>query len=118
MAEYPLMKYWEAPDGTTYEICDDTLRKLYESGLIGKPGEDGVGIAAITLKTAAETGNTYTVLLTDGNSYDFTAPAGPEGPRGERGETGGQGPLPIAAALMRRIPRSHGDCSDSAVLFW
>lgn len=65
------------------------INALYNGG--GVPGEDGVGIASITLKSQVDSGNVYTVALTDGNSYEIVAPAGPQGPQGEKGETGSQG---------------------------
>lgn len=62
-------------------------------------GKDGTGIESITYKGEDESGgNMYTVLLTDGTSYDITAPKGakgdkgPQGPKGDTGETGPQGP--------------------------
>lgn len=54
-------------------------------------GADGVGIADIRLKSEAATGNTYTIVLTDGNSYDFVSPAGPAGKDGTNGTNGTNG---------------------------
>ena len=169
MADYPLMKYWQAPDGTVYEVCDKEARRLAEEGgggdavdeaaieeavaealeqakasgefdgadgkdgvsptisvsaisgghrltikdatgtktvdlLDGKDGEDGsdgspgaagekgadgVGIKNIVFKQNTTAGNVYTINLTDGSSYDFTAPAGPKGADGSGGTGGG-----------------------------
>lgn len=80
----------------------------------GSGGKDGTGIESITYKGEdASGGNMYTVLLTDGTSYDITAPKGAAGADGvtphigdngnwylgttdtgkpSRGETGPQGP--------------------------
>ena len=80
----------------------------------GSGGKDGTGIESITYKGEDESGgNMYTVLLTDGTSYDITAPKGAAGADGitphigdngnwylgttdtgkpSRGETGLQGP--------------------------
>lgn len=81
----------------------------------GSGGKDGTGIESITYKGEDESGgNMYTVLLTDGTSYDITAPKGAAGAAGvtphigdngnwylgttdtgkpSRGETGLQGPV-------------------------
>ena len=32
MAEKPFMKYWKAPDGTVYEICDEEARRMASEG--------------------------------------------------------------------------------------
>lgn len=45
-------------------------------------GNNGVGIADIQLKSSDETGNTYTIILDNGETYDFVAPAGPVGEGG------------------------------------
>lgn len=49
----------------------------------GSGGKDGTGIESITYKGEDESGgNVYTVLLTDGTSYDITAPKGADGADG------------------------------------
>lgn len=49
----------------------------------GSGGKDGTGIESITYKGVDESGgNMYTVLLTDGTSYDITAPKGAAGADG------------------------------------
>lgn len=49
----------------------------------GSGGKDGTGIESITYKGEDESGgNMYTVLLTDGTSYDITAPKGAAGAAG------------------------------------
>ena len=59
----------------------------------GSGGKDGTGIESITYKGEDESGgNVYTVLLTDGTSYDITAPKGAKGDKGDTGATGPQGP--------------------------
>lgn len=57
----------------------------------GGTGEAGTGIESISFKAAQETGNVYTIHLTDGTDYDFTAPMGPAGADGQTGETGATG---------------------------
>lgn len=55
-------------------------------------GKDGTGIASITYKGEDEDGgNVYTVLLTDGTSYEITAPKGSTGAKGDKGDTGSPG---------------------------
>ena len=55
-------------------------------------GKDGTGIASITYKGEDEFGgNMYTVLLTDGTSYDITAPKGAKGDPGPKGDKGADG---------------------------
>lgn len=51
-------------------------------------GEDGVGIESISFKEQLTAGNVYTITLTNGQTYEFTAPVGPQGIRGVPGETG------------------------------
>ncbi len=58
----------------------------------GGSGKDGTGIASITYKGEDEDGgNVYTVLLTDGTSYEITAPKGAKGDKGDKGDTGSPG---------------------------
>ena len=91
------------------------INEAAKSGGDGSGGKDGTGIESITYKGEDESGgNMYTVLLTDGTSYDITAPKGAAGADGitphigdngnwylgytdtgkpSRGETGLQGPV-------------------------
>lgn len=58
----------------------------------GSGGKDGTGIESITYKGEDESGgNMYTVLLTDGTSYDITAPKGAKGDKGDAGDKGDPG---------------------------
>lgn len=87
------------------------INEAAKSGGGGSGGKDGTGIESITYKGEDEYGgNMYTVLLTDGTSYDITAPKGAKGDKGdaftysdftaeqlaalkgEKGDTGAQGP--------------------------
>lgn len=55
-------------------------------------GQSGAGIASITYKgTDANGGNIYTISLTNGSSYDFTAPKGSSGAKGDKGDKGDTG---------------------------
>lgn len=50
------------------------------SGADGKDGKDGVGIASVKyVGVDAQGGNNYKINLTDGTSYNFTAPKGKDG---------------------------------------
>lgn len=55
------------------------------AGPAGPAGADGVGIMNVLFKSASGSGNTYTIQLTDGRTYDFVAPAGPAGSGGGTG---------------------------------
>jgi len=72
-----------------------------EQGIPGS-GVDGVGISNIALKESTAAGNTYTITLSNGQTYDFTAPVGPVGPQsttpGPQGPSGVDGFSPIATA--------------------
>ena len=62
------------------------------TGATGASGNDGVGISTITFKeTDASGNNVYTITLTNGNTYDFTANRGPQGAQGATGATGATG---------------------------
>lgn len=69
----------------TQSVGIDSNGKLYtEPGGGGGGGADGVGIVSITYaRTDASGGNVYTVLLSDGTSYEITAPKGAAGSDGE-----------------------------------
>ena len=59
------------------------INEAAKSGGDGSGGKDGTGIESITYKGEDESGgNMYTVLLTDGTSYDITAPKGAAGAAG------------------------------------
>lgn len=59
------------------------INEAAKSGGGGSGGKDGTGIESITYKGKDEAGgNMYTVLLTDGTSYDITAPKGADGAAG------------------------------------
>ena len=61
------------------------------SGAQGIQGPQGVGISNITLKESTASGNIYTIAMTDGSSYEITAPIGPQGVQGLQGGPGPQG---------------------------
>lgn len=71
-----------------YTITFDGLKG--EQGVPGS-GQSGVGITSITFKESTAAGNTYTILLDNGQTYDFTAPIGPQGVQGNPGIQGNPG---------------------------
>lgn len=51
-----------------------------DPGTNGKNGTDGVGIKTVTFKgTDSKGGNVYIITLTNGSTYEFTAPKGSDG---------------------------------------
>lgn len=92
-------------------------------------GKDGTGIASITYKGKDEDGgNVYTVLLTDGTSYEITAPKGAKGDKGDTGATGPQGPdgapgkdgagMDITGATVGQIAKITAVDSDGKPTAW
>lgn len=68
------------------------INEAAKSGGGSGGGKDGTGIESITYKGEDEDGgNVYTVLLTDGTSYDITAPKGATGADGKNGANGKDG---------------------------
>lgn len=68
------------------------INEAAKSGGGSGGGKDGTGIESITYKGEDEYGgNMYTVLLTDGTSYDITAPKGAKGDKGDPGAPGKNG---------------------------
>ena len=93
-AEQILAKIGDLSDLTTEDKTNlvAAINEAAKSGGSGG-GKDGTGIESITYKGEDEAGgNVYTVLLTDGTSYDITAPKGDKGDKGDKGATGPQGP--------------------------
>ena len=65
------------------------INEAAKSGGSGSGGAASTGIESITYKGEDESGgNMYTVLLTDGTSYDITAPKGAKGDKGDPGVPG------------------------------
>ena len=59
--------------------------------IVGAKGDTGASIQNIVFKESNDTGNVYTIHLSDGTSYDFTAPAGKDGSNGSNGKDGTDG---------------------------
>lgn len=66
MSEYPLMKQWQAPDGTIYEVCDETARELAGSG--------GGGVSFTTDNTLKLANGVLGVNTADTAEQDNTLP--------------------------------------------
>lgn len=93
------------PSGTGYPLmqaCDiqvdedgNTLADYIESGIAdgedGKDGADGVGISKIEKTNTNGNTDTYTITLTNGNSYNFTVTNGVDGKDGVDGANGADG---------------------------
>lgn len=94
-AEQILAKIGDLANLTTEDKTNlvAAINEAAKSGGGSGGGKDGTGIESITYKGEDEDGgNVYTVLLTDGASYDITAPKGDKGDKGDTGATGPQGP--------------------------
>lgn len=90
-AEQILAKIGDLADLTTEDKTNlvAAINEAAKSGGGSGGGKDGTGIESITYKGKDEDGgNVYTVLLTDGTSYDITAPKGAKGDKGDKGDTG------------------------------
>ena len=78
--------YVRTTDGSeTFQYITDL------SGAQGIQGPQGVGVSNITLDESTDSGNVYTITMTDGSSYQITAPIGPQGVQGLQGGPGPQG---------------------------
>lgn len=89
-----------------YEAGDDYTTVAFTNGdVIQIPS--GVGIKNIRLTKESTTGNTYEIELTNGQSYDFVAPAGPTG------KTGADG----TSVTVSKVSESTEDGGSNIVLF-
>ena len=89
-----------------YDADDDYTTVVFTNGdVIQIPS--GVGIRNIRLSGKSETGNTYEIELTNGQSYDFVAPAGPTG------KTGADG----TSVTVSKVSESTEDGGSNIVLF-
>lgn len=84
---------------------DNTTVAFTDGSVIQIP--NGVGIKNIRLSKESETGNTYKIELTNGQSYDFVAPAGPTG------KTGADG----TSVTVSKVSESTENGGDNIVLF-
>lgn len=100
-AEQILAKIGDLSNLTTEDKTNlvAAINEAAKSGGGSGGGKDGTGIESITYKGEDEDGgNVYTVLLTDGTSYEITAPKGAKGDKGDKGNPGAAGPQGPAGA--------------------
>lgn len=93
-AEQILAKIGDLANLTTEDKTNlvAAINEAAKSGGGSGGGKDGTGIESITYKGEDEAGgNMYTVLLTDGTSYDITAPKGAAGADGVTPHIGDNG---------------------------
>lgn len=72
-------------DKTVVGAINELLNIFNEGGADGKDGEDGVGISDITKTSSSGKVDTYTIILTDGNTKTFTVTNGSDGKTPEKG---------------------------------
>lgn len=90
-----------------------------EDGAAGAPGAagaDGVGISGVAFKETDSSGNNvYTITLTNGTTYDFTAPKGATGSKGDTGATGPNSVSTSTATNITGILKGNGSTVEAAV---
>ena len=85
-------------------------------GAPGAEGADGVGISGVAFKeTDASGNNVYTITLTNGATYDFTAPKGATGAKGDTGATGPNSVSTSTATDITGIIKGNGSTVEAAV---
>ena len=86
------------------------------AGAPGAAGADGVGISGVAFKeTDASGNNVYTITLTNGATYDFTAPKGATGSKGDTGATGPNSVSTSTATNITGILKGNGSTVAAAV---
>lgn len=71
---------WLIWDAETGDYVDTGIKASGDDGKDGEDGTDGVGIVSVEyVGVDAQGGNIYKINLTNGTSYDFTAPKGKDG---------------------------------------
>lgn len=99
------------------------INEAAKSGGGSGGGKDGTGIESITYKGEDEDGgNVYTVLLTDGTSYDITAPKGATGADGKNGANGkdgspGKDGTDGTSVTVTSVTESTEDGGDNVITF-
>lgn len=74
---------WRYAGETTWNDLVPLASLKGAKGDKGDDGNDGVGVAGVTFKESDASGNNvYTITLTNGATYDFTAPKGAQGSAG------------------------------------
>lgn len=74
-------------DPFTYDdFTAEQIEGLKVKGDKGDTGDTGNGISGVAFKEVSSTGdNVYTITMTDGTTYNFTAPKGDKGNKGDKG---------------------------------
>ena len=86
------------------------------SSLKGADGTNGVGISGVAFKETDSSGNNvYTITLTNGATYDFTAPKGATGSKGDTGATGPNSVSTSTATNITGILKGNGSTVEAAV---
>ena len=86
------------------------------AGAPGSAGADGVGISGVAFKeTDASGNNVYTITLTNGATYDFTAPKGATGSKGDTGATGPNSVSTSTATNITGLLKGNGSTVEVAV---
>lgn len=86
------------------------------AGAPGSAGADGVGISGVAFKETDSSGNNvYTITLTNGVTYDFTAPKGATGSKGDTGATGPNSVSTSTATNITGILKGNGSTVEEAV---
>ncbi len=89
-----------------YDADDDYTTVVFTNGdVIQIP--NGVGIHNIRRTAQADTGNTYEIELTNGQTYTFVAPAGPTGKTGADGDS----------VTVTKVSESTEDGGSNIVMF-
>lgn len=124
-AEQILAKIGDLANLTTEDKTNlvAAINEAAKSGGGSGGGKDGTGIESITYKDKDEYGgNVYTVLLTDGTSYDITAPRGVAGADGKDGTNGkdgspGKDGTDGTSVTVTSVTESTEDGGDNVITF-
>lgn len=124
-AEQLLAKIGDLSNLTTEDKTNlvAAINEAAKSGGGSGGGKDGTGIESITYKGEDESGgNVYTVLLTDGTSYDITAPKGAKGADGKDGANGkdgrpGKDGTDGTSVTVTSVTESTEDGGDNVITF-
>lgn len=66
-----------------------------EDGIDGNDGKDGISVTRIEKTSSDGLVDTYTIYLSNGQTYTFTVTNGKDGPQGIQGEPGEDGKTPV-----------------------
>lgn len=124
-AEQILAKIGDLSNLTTEDKTNlvAAINEAAKSGGGSGGGKDGTGIESITYKGEDEDGgNVYTVLLTDGTSYEITAPKGAAGADGKNGANGkdgspGKDGTDGTSVTVTSVTESTEDGGDNVITF-